>query len=169
MEEEPLCPGEPAAIDLALGIFLLVGTLVSYLPQHIKLLMKKSHVGLSINKVSIGTMTATSGCIYYASLQYHEAFLCCGPEVSGLECFANVMNFLQLVIILLSDIAILFLFMLFFDKKWLDANGFDGNKLYKESLFVTAVVCLYMVRTHLFASLSLRPSFPLFYSPAFCR
>lgn len=142
---EEQCPGDPAVLDLSLGIFLLVGTVVSFLPQHIKLYQKKTHVGLSISKVVLASMTATSGMAYYASLEYYDTFFCCHADSTALYCFANVMNFLQLILIVLCDQVILIMFVYYFDHDWLHQNGFDRIAHWIEAKRLTAVVVLYQV------------------------
>lgn len=135
------CPGEPSTAVLGLGIFLLIGTIVSFVPQHIKLIMKKSHVGLSISKVVLACMTASTGMTYYAMLEYHNTFFCC--TTSSLVCFANVNNFLQLVMIVLCDQLILFLFVYYFDHKWLRENGQDHLQHWVEAKRLIAAVVVY--------------------------
>ena len=124
------CPPPIVGVDFFLGAFLLVGTLVSFLPQHIKLVMKTSHVGLSLYKGSVGTMTATCGLLYFGALQYYELFYCC-PD--AFTCVGHVMPFLQLAMIVLCDVTILFLYVYYFDLKWYHDNGIDYHKMWAET------------------------------------
>ena len=124
------CPEPVIGVNFFLGVFLLVGTLVSFLPQHVKLVLKTSHVGLSLYKGSVGTMTATSGLFYFTALQYYELFYCC-PD--AFTCIGHVMPFLQLAMIVLCDVTILFLYVYYFDLKWYHDNGIDYHKAWAET------------------------------------
>ena len=139
--DDLVCPPDPTSAELGLGIFLLIGTVVSFLPQHIKLYQKKTHVGLSISKVVLATMTASTGLTYYALVENYGAFFCCFDD--SLVCFANVNNFLQLVVIVLCDQVILFMFIYYFDHSWLHEAGLDAIAHWVEARRLSALVLGY--------------------------
>jgi uncharacterized protein with PQ loop repeat len=126
------CPPIVEGIDFYLGAFLLVGTLISFLPQHVKLLKKESHVGLSLYKGAVGTITATCGATYFVALQTYSLFYCCPTPF---VCFGHVLPFLQLAMIVLCDVAILFLYVYYFDLKFLADSGIDYHRAWAETRY----------------------------------
>ena len=152
------CPPPVEGIDFFLGLFLLVGTLVSFLPQHIKLILKTSHVGLSLYKGAVGTMTATCGVFYFSALQYYELFYCGANDPFIM--FGHIMPLLQLGLILVCDVTILFLYIYYFDLKWYHDNDLDPHKAWTETKFaVLGTFIFQLVIASVFAGLAFTQGF----------
>lgn len=136
------CPEPQSNVDLALGTFLLVGTLVSFLPQHIRLFMRKSHVGLSLGRVIVGAGTGTASVIYFVALESYGTFNCCN---SPLECYSNVLNFSQILTAVLCDMGILVLFVVYFDHEWLAKNHLNEGKLWRATKIAVGALLFYQL------------------------
>jgi len=129
---DPLGPAE-----IGLGLFLLIGTVVSYLPQHIKLFIKKSHVGISLETANFGLVVSWAHLCNFGAIQYYVTFQCCGDGVSNLDCFVNLMPFLQLVLIWACTALIAIMYVIYFDSNWLIENGYDAEREWKVTKLVS--------------------------------
>ncbi|KCV72212.1 hypothetical protein H696_01612 [Fonticula alba] len=139
---DPRCTVDRSTGDFVLGILLFFGTIISFAPQHWRLIAKRSHIGLSYSKVILGTFTATCGVGYYSILEFHNAFRCC---TDSFTCFDNLLNFLQLVAIYACDLFILFLYIWFFDFRGLKSTGVNVRREWRITLWVMAALIAYMI------------------------
>jgi len=137
------CPDQLTGLEFGLGLFLLIGTLISYLPQHIKLYGKKSHVGLSLSTAVLGSLVGASMLANYIALQYFESFECC-KYVDGMHCFGNLMPFLQLVTIYFCAVLIMFMYAYYFDEKWVVQTGQDPKKVWAQTKRVLYLATAFM-------------------------
>ncbi|KAJ1673820.1 hypothetical protein EV182_004496, partial [Spiromyces aspiralis] len=76
-----------------LTFFLCLGTFVSYLPQHAKILSMQSSEGFSPYYILMGTIGATSNITNMILLQF-RILECCAVQSAG-ECFVNVLGIVQ--------------------------------------------------------------------------
>jgi hypothetical protein len=74
---------------------ILVGILVSYLPQHHRIISRRSSEGISPYFVLLGTTSGTFGFANILTLPVSRAGLACCHEVSGFECFAGLLGIAQ--------------------------------------------------------------------------
>ena len=127
---DEVCNPPLGNLEFGLGVFLLVGTLISYLPQHIKLLRMRSHVGLSLGTAVLGAVNNAAALVNYISVEYFQMFDCCAG-VDSTTCFGKIMPFLQLIVIYLCSAAIVILYIIFFDKKWCEENGMPVERIWR--------------------------------------
>ncbi|EED19586.1 PQ loop repeat protein [Talaromyces stipitatus ATCC 10500] len=102
--------------NFILSLLILVGILLSYLPQHIRIIRLRSSFGLSPYFVLLGT---TSGTAAFANIlvlprSAHDAACC--REISGVSCFAGLLGIFQVGVQCLSFYVILFLFLIYFPR-----------------------------------------------------
>lgn len=75
---------------------ILVGILISYLPQHYRIVSRRTSEGISPWFVLLGTTSATSG---FANILFvrdsREAIACCS-QVETSECLAGLLGIAQL-------------------------------------------------------------------------
>ncbi|KAI8817966.1 uncharacterized protein EV422DRAFT_539466 [Fimicolochytrium jonesii] len=93
------CPVSHDAARLAIGTFITVGMVVSYLPQFIKIFRKKSSEGLSLYFFFLGSLGMVATVANMALLQY-PSIVCCrkSPQWTPLLCFENTLGFTQVAV-----------------------------------------------------------------------
>lgn len=96
---------------------ILVGILVSYLPQHIKIIARRSSEGISPYFVLLGTTSATAAFANVVVLPTTRADMACCKHISGFECFAGVLGVMQLGMQWTCFTVIMFLFLIFFPRE----------------------------------------------------
>lgn len=74
---------------------ILVGILISYLPQHHRIISRRSSEGISPYFVLLGTTSGTFAFANILTLPGSRADLACCREVSGFECFAGLLGIAQ--------------------------------------------------------------------------
>jgi uncharacterized protein with PQ loop repeat len=94
----------------------VLGILVSYLPQLVRIAALRSSFGISPYFVLLGTTSGTFALANMVSQQQTLQDVSCCKDVSGLSCFAGLLGILQVATQLLSFFAILTLFVVFFPK-----------------------------------------------------
>ncbi|KAL4928388.1 PQ-loop repeat-containing protein [Aspergillus undulatus] len=107
-------PGIP---NFILSILIVLGILVSYLPQLYRIATLKSSFGISPYFVLLGTTSGTFALANMVSQRQSLQDVACCKDVSGLACFAGLLGVLQVATQLLSFFAILTLFVIFFPRE----------------------------------------------------
>ena len=79
----------------ALTSFILLGILVSYLPQHYRIISRRSSFGLSPYFVLLGTTSGTCQFANILVLPRSRADIACCKEISGFACFAGLLGIAQ--------------------------------------------------------------------------
>lgn len=75
--------------------FILLGILVSYLPQHHRIISRRSSAGISPYFVLLGTTSGTCAFANILALPSSRADIACCKEVNGFECFAGLLGIAQ--------------------------------------------------------------------------
>ncbi|KAL4945038.1 hypothetical protein BDV06DRAFT_59315 [Aspergillus oleicola] len=107
----------PGILNFILSILIMLGILVSYLPQLVRIAMLRSSFGISPYFVLLGTTSGTFALANMVSQRQSLQDVACCKDVSGLSCFAGLLGILQVATQLLSFFAILTLFVIFFPRK----------------------------------------------------
>lgn len=81
--------------DICSPRLILVGILISYLPQHHRLISRRSSEGISPYFVLLGTTSGTFAFANILTLPASRADLACCRVVSGFECFAGLLGIAQ--------------------------------------------------------------------------
>ncbi|KAJ4329819.1 hypothetical protein N0V95_010144, partial [Ascochyta clinopodiicola] len=71
----------PDIVNFAVSIFLVIGILVSYLPQHYKIISRRSSRGLSPLFVLLGTVSGTASIANMLTLPESTADMACCKEI----------------------------------------------------------------------------------------
>jgi PQ loop repeat protein len=74
---------------------IFIGILISYLPQHIRIISLRSSFGISPYFVLLGTTSGTSAFANILVLPRSTRDVACCKEISGLACFAGLLGILQ--------------------------------------------------------------------------
>ena len=75
--------------------FILIGILVSYLPQHYRIISRRSSFGLSPYFVLLGTTSGTCAFANILTLPASRKDIACCHEINGFPCFAGLLGVLQ--------------------------------------------------------------------------
>ncbi|KAI9836363.1 MAG: hypothetical protein M1819_001392 [Sarea resinae] len=104
----------PNYTNLTLSILILLGILISYLPQHHRIIARRSSEGISPYFVLLGTTSGTCAFANILVLPASRADLACCNEISGFACFAGLLGIAQVGVQWACFTIILLLFLLFF-------------------------------------------------------
>ncbi|KAJ1931958.1 hypothetical protein GGF37_007219 [Kickxella alabastrina] len=107
-----ICGEVPSSQNTVLTALLCVGTFLSYLPQHIKILQRRSSDGLSPYFILLGTVGAGSNITNIILLQF-IVLQCCTVQTAG-QCVASLLGIAQVCIQGLMFYVTFVLFMWFF-------------------------------------------------------
>lgn len=80
---------------LLLSRFIILGILVSYLPQHIRIISRRSSEGISPYFVLLGTTSGTCAFANILTLPASQRDLACCKELSGFDCAAGLLGIAQ--------------------------------------------------------------------------
>lgn len=88
----------PNTPTFALALFIVVGILVSYLPQHLRIISRRSSEGLSPLFVLLGTTSSTFAIANILTLPQSQADIACCKEISGFACVAGLLGIAQVAV-----------------------------------------------------------------------
>ncbi|KFX96311.1 hypothetical protein O988_02181 [Pseudogymnoascus sp. VKM F-3808] len=106
----------PSYLNLSLSILILVGILVSYLPQHYRIIARGTSEGISPYFILLGTTSGTSSFASILVLPASRADVACCKTVSSFECFAGLLGIAQVGVQWFCFAIILLLFLIFFPR-----------------------------------------------------
>ncbi|KAL4820851.1 hypothetical protein BDW67DRAFT_73140 [Aspergillus spinulosporus] len=135
----------PGLLNFVLSILIVLGILVSYLPQLVRIAALRSSFGISPYFVLLGTTSGTFALANMVSQRQTLQDVSCCKDVSGLSCFAGLLGILQVATQLLSFFAILTLFVVFFPKTPLSPISVPRKE---EPTYRTALVVAFICIVH---------------------
>ncbi|KAL3965491.1 hypothetical protein ACCO45_002495 [Purpureocillium lilacinum] len=86
----------PSYLELIVSIFILIGLLISYLPQHYRIISRGTSEGISPYFVLLGTTSATAGFANILTVPPSRAAIGCCKELETFECAAGLLGVAQL-------------------------------------------------------------------------
>ncbi|KAJ5918925.1 hypothetical protein N7454_010069 [Penicillium verhagenii] len=161
---DPLSPvcrelASPGIFQPVLSVLIIIGILVSYLPQHIRIIKRRSSFGISPYFVLLGTTSGTSA---FANIlvfpKTAQEFACC-KEIDGMACFAGLLGVFQMGTQWLSFFFILLLFVIYFPRATSPTDPVESvssdssGPTYRTALSITAI-CLFHVLVTLILSVA---------------
>ncbi|WVQ93119.1 hypothetical protein IAU59_000183 [Kwoniella sp. CBS 9459] len=99
---------------LVLSLLLCTGLIISYLPQHLRIINAKSSEGFSPWYLLLGATSSASGMLNLLIVQW-PLFRCC-RVISGGRCFESLLGFIQVTLQWLLFSIILVLYLVYFPK-----------------------------------------------------
>lgn len=87
---------EPGIFTTGLAAFLVVGILVSYLPQHWKIIERRSSEGLSPWWVLLGGLSSIAAIGNILTIPTSRADMACCTELNEGQCLAALLGVLQI-------------------------------------------------------------------------
>ncbi|KAK2767820.1 hypothetical protein FQN54_003981 [Arachnomyces sp. PD_36] len=106
----------PGFLNFSLSIIILLGILLSYLPQHYRIITRKTSFGISPYFVLLGTTSGTCAFANILVLPRSGADIACCKEISGISCFAGLLGIFQVGVQWFCFATILFLFVIYFPR-----------------------------------------------------
>jgi len=165
----------PGYVNFTLSILILVGILISYLPQHFRIVRLRSSFGISPYFVLLGVTSGTSGFANILVLPKSGQDVACCREISDVACFAGLLGIFQVGVQCTCFYVILCLFVVYFPRITSSThptlpegaspkpNGLpsitDPIPSYKTAITVTAICVLHALAVAI-ASLVIMLSFP---------
>ncbi|KAL8961798.1 MAG: hypothetical protein Q9193_001699 [Seirophora villosa] len=86
----------PNGWNFGLSLFILLGILVSYIPQHYRIISRRSSEGISPYFVLLGTTSGTFAFANILTLPESRADLACCSEISAFGCFSGILGVAQI-------------------------------------------------------------------------
>ncbi|KAI9821864.1 MAG: hypothetical protein M1827_002446 [Pycnora praestabilis] len=106
----------PNYANFAISLLILLGIFVSYLPQHHRIIARRSSQGISPYFVLLGATSSTCAFANILVLPTSRADIACCKEVNGFECFVGLLGIAQVGVQWSCFTLILLLFLLFFPR-----------------------------------------------------
>ncbi|QSS52607.1 PQ loop repeat protein [Histoplasma capsulatum var. duboisii H88] len=157
MEESigPHCKAlaSPNPWNFALSICILFGILLSYLPQHHRIISRRSSFGISPYFILLGT---TSGTFSFSNIlvlpRSGEDIACC-KEIDGFSCFAGLLGIFQVGVQALCFAIILFLFVIFYPRSTpsIVKQSSSGTHSFRIAILVAGICILQTIATAIVA------------------
>ncbi|WWC72998.1 uncharacterized protein I206_106962 [Kwoniella pini CBS 10737] len=108
------CPATHDVPTLVLSLLLCTGLIISYLPQHLRIINAKTSEGFSPWYLLLGATSSASGMLNLLIVQW-PLFRCCRVISSG-RCFESLLGFYQVTLQWLLFTIILVLYLAYFPK-----------------------------------------------------
>ncbi|KAI8942390.1 hypothetical protein NX059_000464 [Plenodomus lindquistii] len=106
----------PDLLNFGVSVFIVVGILVSYLPQHYKIISRRSSRGLSPMFVLLGTVSGTASIANILTLPQSTADMGCCAEIGKFPCAAALLGIVQIGVQWSCFFFIMLLFLVFFPR-----------------------------------------------------
>ncbi|CUS12132.1 unnamed protein product [Tuber aestivum] len=156
---------DPSSLNLFFSLFILAGILLSYLPQHYRIISRGTSEGISPVFLLLGV---TSGTCAFANILIlsRGVLACCGKGIGGFNCFAASLGVAQVGAQWICFGVILLLFLIYFPRDVIAAPATSRFSMPKtQSALTTAVLCVVhlvvvAVLTFYFSLLSPPASYP---------
>ncbi|KAH7355134.1 hypothetical protein BKA65DRAFT_605116 [Rhexocercosporidium sp. MPI-PUGE-AT-0058] len=133
---------EPDYFNLTLSIFILLGILVSYLPQHYRIISRGTSEGISPYFILLGTTSGTCAFANILVLPASRADVACCKTVSTFECAAGLLGIAQVGVQWFCFSVILLLFLVFFPRGPTLPNNDDEKQYTWRTAVTVAFLCL---------------------------
>lgn len=119
---DPYCEhlASPNPYALALSVFLVLGILFSYLPQHYKIISHGTSAGLSPWWVLLGTLSSLMALANILVLPTSQHDMQCCRQISGAACAAALLGVVQISVQWVCFTGIWALFLIYFPRKAFD-------------------------------------------------
>ncbi|KAG2009066.1 hypothetical protein GB937_008005 [Aspergillus fischeri] len=137
--------------NFVLSILIIFGILLSYLPQHIRIINLKSSFGISPYFVLLGTTSGTSAFANVATQQQSLQDVECCKNINGLACFGGLLGIFQVGTQWLCFVTILLLFVIYFPRATSPTSPTESESsarngpTYRTALVVSGICILHAV------------------------
>ncbi|KAF1927884.1 uncharacterized protein M421DRAFT_421080 [Didymella exigua CBS 183.55] len=139
-------------VNFSVSVFIVVGILVSYLPQHYKIIQRRSSRGLSPLFVLLGTVSGTASMANILTLPESTADMACCKDIGRFPCAAALLGMAQIGVQWSCFFFIMLLFLIFFPRPAIPGIDHDADAAadadmptWKEAVLVLAVSLAFFV------------------------
>jgi len=112
MPDPKQCYFEPSVVNIVVAVFLILGTMCSYIPQYIAIVKAKSSDGINFIMLAIAVTSGFLTAINSGILKW-EYVVCC-LDLSSSQCIKNNLATEQLISALLCSLVLYILFVVYF-------------------------------------------------------
>ncbi|KAJ6083311.1 hypothetical protein N7467_007446 [Penicillium canescens] len=143
----------PNAFQTVLSVLIVFGILLSYLPQHIRIIARRSSFGISPYFVLLGVTSGTSAFANILVFPSTAQDVACCQEISGVACFAGLLGVFQVGTQWLCFFSILLLFVIYFPRATSPTDPVSAvsstpnGPTYRTALVVTGLCLLHALAT----------------------
>ncbi|EGE06197.1 PQ loop repeat protein [Trichophyton equinum CBS 127.97] len=116
LSEECKQLASPGAVSFTFSILIFLGILLSYLPQHYRIISRGTSFGISPYFILLGTTSGTFGFANILVLPKSARDIACCSAINGFACFAGLLGILQVGVQSLCFIIFLILFVVYFPR-----------------------------------------------------
>ncbi|CDH59460.1 hypothetical protein AGABI1DRAFT_63949 [Lichtheimia corymbifera JMRC:FSU:9682] len=110
------CQVKSDTLATLISVFLCIGLVVSYMPQHYRIIVNKTSEGFSSWFLLLGVVSSTSSFLNIILLQW-DAIVCCGSLSTG-ACLASLMGVFQIMLQWTMFSLVFILFLIYFPEKY---------------------------------------------------
>ncbi|KAF3387665.1 hypothetical protein F1880_001104 [Penicillium rolfsii] len=143
----------PGWFQPILSVLIVIGILISYLPQHLRIISRRSSFGISPYFVLLGTTSGTCAFANILVFPKTAADVACCQEISGIACFAGLLGVFQMGMQWLCFFTILLLFVVYFPRATSptdprhSVSSTSNGPTYRTALTITAICLLHALVT----------------------
>jgi len=113
-DEPESCYSEPSILNIVVGIFLIIGTIASYIPQYIVIVSRKSSDGLSFIMIGIALTSSFFTAINAGILNWSNVVCCVDENLTFGRCLKNNLATEQLLIAVICTFTLYVFFLIYF-------------------------------------------------------
>ncbi|KAL2140658.1 hypothetical protein VTI28DRAFT_3515 [Corynascus sepedonium] len=136
-----------SVVNLIVSIVIVIGMLISYLPQHFRIIVRRTSEGISPYFVLLGTTSATSAFANILLLPKSRQDVACCKEIETFHCVAGLLGIAQLGVQWICFTFIFVLFLVFFRYKSVDdvddGELDEGHPRWQTALLVASLTLLH--------------------------
>ncbi|KAJ5989100.1 hypothetical protein N7481_004310 [Penicillium waksmanii] len=154
---DPLTPhcrelASPGIFQPILSVLIIFGILFSYLPQHARIISRKSSFGISPYFILLGTTSGTSAFANILVFPKTSQDVGCCQQISGMACFAGLLGVFQVGMQWLCFFSILLLFVIYFPRATSPTDPVSpvsstNGHTYRTALSISAICILHALVT----------------------
>ncbi|KAI9728162.1 MAG: hypothetical protein M1828_004623 [Chrysothrix sp. TS-e1954] len=143
----------PDVPNFIVSCIIVVGLVLSYLPQHYRIIARRSSDGLSPYFVLLGTTSGTCAIANILTLPQSRTDITCCKVNSGFSCFAGLLGIVQIGLQWSCFFLIMFLFLIFIPRPQHDRQGVlvSSQKSHTTPMQAVAIVVVSII--HFIATL----------------
>ncbi|KAL2257573.1 hypothetical protein VTK26DRAFT_9464 [Humicola hyalothermophila] len=131
-------------VNLIVSILIVIGMLISYLPQHFRIIKRRTSEGISPYFVLLGTTSATSAFANILLLPKSRQDVACCKELEAFHCVAGLLGIAQLGVQWVSFTFIFVLFLVFFRYHYEEEAALDEDHPgWRTALWVASLTLLH--------------------------
>ncbi|ORX96912.1 hypothetical protein BCR34DRAFT_578338 [Clohesyomyces aquaticus] len=113
----------PDLFNFSLSVFIVLGILVSYLPQHYKIISRRTSRGISPMFVLLGTVSGTASIANILTLPESTRDMGCCKEITRFACASALLGIAQIGVQWTCFFFIMLLFLIFFPRSPLSSSS----------------------------------------------